>query len=96
MIGRCPRCGKAIEWAAGGGPLARGNLYRPFCSDRRWPFGQRCKLIDLGKWIDEEYRIAGEDSPSRVKGEGREGVVYSISPSCHSLSSNAIFFHFIE
>jgi endogenous inhibitor of DNA gyrase (YacG/DUF329 family) len=58
--------------------LARGNLYRPFCSDRRWPFGQRCKLIDLGnrrwplgQWIDEEYRIAGEDSPSREKGEGR-------------------------
>ena len=31
--GRCPRCRKAIEW--------KGNLYRPFCSDRRWPFGQR-------------------------------------------------------
>jgi endogenous inhibitor of DNA gyrase (YacG/DUF329 family) len=64
--GRCPRCGKAIEWAAGGGPLAKGNLYRPFCSER-------CKLIDLGKWIDEEYRIAGENPPSKETGEGRGG-----------------------
>jgi endogenous inhibitor of DNA gyrase (YacG/DUF329 family) len=44
--GRCPRCGKAITWA--------GNLYRPFCSET-------CKLIDLGKWIDEEYRIANDN-----------------------------------
>jgi endogenous inhibitor of DNA gyrase (YacG/DUF329 family) len=24
----------------------------PFCSDR-------CKLLDLGKWLGEDYRIAG-------------------------------------
>jgi endogenous inhibitor of DNA gyrase (YacG/DUF329 family) len=27
--------------------------YRPFCSER-------CKLIDLARWADGEYRIAGE------------------------------------
>ena len=27
-----------------------GNQFRPFCSDR-------CRLIDLGKWASDEYRI---------------------------------------
>jgi endogenous inhibitor of DNA gyrase (YacG/DUF329 family) len=27
--------------------------YQPFCSER-------CKLIDLARWADGEYRIAGE------------------------------------
>ena len=27
--------------------------YRPFC-------GKRCKLIDLSRWLDEEYRISEE------------------------------------
>ena len=30
------------------------NKYRPFCS-------QRCKLIDLGQWADESYRLPAED-----------------------------------
>ncbi len=29
-----------------------GNRSFPFCSDR-------CRLIDLSKWLGEEYRIAG-------------------------------------
>jgi endogenous inhibitor of DNA gyrase (YacG/DUF329 family) len=35
-----------------------GNRFFPFCSER-------CKLIDLGKWLGEEYRIpvAAEDGP---------------------------------
>jgi endogenous inhibitor of DNA gyrase (YacG/DUF329 family) len=39
----CPHCGKPVEWDA-------ANPYRPFCT-------QRCKLMDLGKWAAEEYRI---------------------------------------
>jgi endogenous inhibitor of DNA gyrase (YacG/DUF329 family) len=39
----CPTCGKEIEWDT-------HNRYRPFCSER-------CKLIDLGKWANEEYRV---------------------------------------
>ena len=27
--------------------------WRPFCSER-------CKLLDLGNWVDGRYRIAGE------------------------------------
>ena len=27
--------------------------WRPFC-------GERCKLLDLGNWVDGRYRVAGE------------------------------------
>jgi endogenous inhibitor of DNA gyrase (YacG/DUF329 family) len=43
----CPRCGQAVEWT----PASR---YRPFCSER-------CKLIDLGAWASEAYRIPTTD-----------------------------------
>jgi uncharacterized protein len=39
----CPECGTLSDFS----PL---NLYRPFCSER-------CKLIDLGVWASEGYRI---------------------------------------
>ncbi len=39
---KCPRCGKEV--------LFKNNPFRPFCSER-------CKLIDLGRWVSGEYRI---------------------------------------
>jgi endogenous inhibitor of DNA gyrase (YacG/DUF329 family) len=52
----CPHCGKEHQWDT-------GNRFRPFCSER-------CKLIDLGKWASEDYRVAqpeaeqpGQDLP---------------------------------
>ena len=39
----CPRCGNAVPWSA-------AYPYRPFCSER-------CKLVDLGAWASESYRI---------------------------------------
>jgi len=30
--------------------------FRPFCS-------ARCKMIDLGGWLDERYRIPSENEP---------------------------------
>jgi len=39
----CPTCGARAEYDP-------SNAYRPFCS-------QRCKLIDLGQWANEGYRI---------------------------------------
>lgn len=38
---RCPVCRKAAELA--------GECF-PFCS-------RRCQLVDLGRWLDEDYRI---------------------------------------
>jgi endogenous inhibitor of DNA gyrase (YacG/DUF329 family) len=43
---RCPRCGLRRAWA--------GNPHRPFCS-------LECRLIDLGDWLDERYRVAGPE-----------------------------------
>ena len=42
---RCPACRREFVW--------QGNPYRPFCS-------LTCRLIDLGIWLDEGYRIEGE------------------------------------
>ncbi len=51
---KCPQCGKETTW--------EGNPSRPFCSER-------CRLIDLGAWAGEEYRIPGEKKPSDDKPE---------------------------
>lgn len=48
---RCPRCGTTAAWA--------GNPHRPFC-------GITCRLIDLGRWLDERYRVAGEALPEEL------------------------------
>jgi endogenous inhibitor of DNA gyrase (YacG/DUF329 family) len=45
----CPTCKKETRW--------EDNSFRPFCSER-------CRLIDLGKWASEDYRIPGEKSDS--------------------------------
>jgi len=50
MLVKCPTCGRMVEWDV-------ANPHRPFCSER-------CKLIDLGAWISEEQRIAGEPVPA--------------------------------
>lgn len=43
----------------------RDNTHRPFCS-------LSCRLIDLGGWLDERYRIEGEHmSPSDGAPEDR-------------------------
>lgn len=44
----CPGCTKAVPWV----PASR---YRPFCSER-------CKLMDLGAWATERYRVSGDDA----------------------------------
>jgi len=45
---RCPQCGGESLWSA-------DNRYRPFCCER-------CKLIDLGAWASEAYRVPVEES----------------------------------
>jgi endogenous inhibitor of DNA gyrase (YacG/DUF329 family) len=44
----CPTCRATTAW--------QGNPHRPFCS-------LRCRLIDLGGWLDERYRFADEPVP---------------------------------
>jgi uncharacterized protein len=45
----CPQCGKSVEWTP-------ASCWRPFCSER-------CKMIDLGAWANESYRIRAVDAP---------------------------------
>jgi len=42
---KCPRCGQEVE---------KDGLYLPFCSER-------CRMIDLGTWLEEGFTINGED-----------------------------------
>ena len=44
----CPQCKKLIEYNL-------TNKFRPFCCER-------CQLIDLGDWANENFRIA-DDRP---------------------------------
>ncbi len=41
----CPTCKRKLP--ASGGP----NSYEPFCSER-------CRLVDLGAWLDGAHRIS--------------------------------------
>jgi uncharacterized protein len=51
----CPRCRRAVPWTT--------NPHRPFCS-------LSCRLLDLGVWLDDGYRIEAEPLSS----EGESGV----------------------
>ena len=45
---KCPTCHKETEF--------EGNPFRPFCSER-------CKMIDLGRWSGEQYRVPSMEKP---------------------------------
>ncbi|MEO8302822.1 MAG: DNA gyrase inhibitor YacG [Betaproteobacteria bacterium] len=49
----CPCCGKPVEWTS-------ASRWRPFCSER-------CKMIDLGAWASEAYRVP-DAMPTDVEG----------------------------
>jgi endogenous inhibitor of DNA gyrase (YacG/DUF329 family) len=46
----CSICGAAVAARA-------ENPAFPFC-------GERCRLIDLGRWLGEEYRVPDEKLPA--------------------------------
>ncbi|MBU1213889.1 MAG: DNA gyrase inhibitor YacG [Gammaproteobacteria bacterium] len=50
LVVTCPTCGKEHAWDT-------SNGFRPFCSER-------CRLIDLGKWANEEYRVEQRERDS--------------------------------
>jgi uncharacterized protein len=51
----CPTCKRPS--------VKDGNKVFPFCCER-------CQLVDLGKWLAEDYRIPGEPDPNAKPGEG--------------------------
>ena len=50
----CPNCKKQSEYSA-------DNPFRPFCSER-------CKLIDLGDWANDNYKIPDNKPPDTLDG----------------------------
>ncbi len=50
----CRRCKKVLQYER-----VKDLPHFPFCSEK-------CKLLDLGKWLDAEHRIAGD---SEVEGK---------------------------
>jgi endogenous inhibitor of DNA gyrase (YacG/DUF329 family) len=55
----CPQCGARVAWT----PASR---FRPFCSER-------CRLIDLGAWASESYRVpVPEDATDAGDQRGEE------------------------
>ena len=58
----CPQCGTAVAWTT-------ASQWRPFCSER-------CKLIDLGAWAAERYRVPAveppDDDPAGREGDARQ------------------------
>ncbi len=45
MAHKCPTCKRAVL------PREKNPLF-PFCCER-------CRAVDLGKWLGEEYRVGG-------------------------------------
>jgi len=50
---RCPACKKKAE--------KQDNQFFPFCCER-------CKLIDLGSWLDGKYIIPDREAPPDNEG----------------------------
>jgi len=54
---RCPKCGRVFDPA--------GSKAFPFCSER-------CQMIDLGSWLDEDYGLP-EDIEGAIEDLAGEG-----------------------
>ena len=48
----CPKCGLKFNY--------HDSEHRPFCS-------KRCKMVDLGHWLDESYTVPSEEKPEQEK-----------------------------
>ena len=59
---KCPRCKSELTYR--NEQDIKNTPYFPFCSER-------CKLIDLGKWAKEEYRVP----LSMEEAKENEGIV---------------------
>ena len=50
---KCPTCHTSVEWS-------EKSQFRPFCSDK-------CRLIDLGDWANENHAIPGREGEAEWK-----------------------------
>jgi endogenous inhibitor of DNA gyrase (YacG/DUF329 family) len=65
---RCPICKKPLPDRGGDSPAP---AHFPFCSDR-------CKLIDLGRWLDGRYQVpvVEEDESDSASARPTRDVVH--------------------
>lgn len=42
----CPSCGESFSYYT--------SEFRPFCSER-------CRMVDLGQWLREDYKVPGRE-----------------------------------
>ncbi len=54
--GKTIKCSQCRKTAA-----INNNPYRPFCSER-------CKMIDLGSWLTEQYKVGEEKDAESEEG----------------------------
>ena len=54
----CPTCRKAFTVEE-----VDGALFRPFCSER-------CKMVDLGRWLDGSYKVSEPANPADLEESG--------------------------
>jgi endogenous inhibitor of DNA gyrase (YacG/DUF329 family) len=65
---RCPSCEMFVE-------VAPTSKFLPFCSER-------CRLVDLGRWLNEEHTLTCEDEADDQAGtQQRNGPV--LPPGWH-------------
>jgi endogenous inhibitor of DNA gyrase (YacG/DUF329 family) len=70
MMPRCPICNREVHPPKPGEVHPSGRRVFPFCSER-------CRQVDLGKWLEEEYRVPiaswgeDEDGAETTESEGR-------------------------
>jgi endogenous inhibitor of DNA gyrase (YacG/DUF329 family) len=55
---KCPTCRQPVAY--------QDNPYRPFCSER-------CKLLDFGAWVNEEYAVPADEPAPPPEGADEEG-----------------------
>ena len=55
QIFKCPNCDKSVS-------IDSSNRYRPFCSER-------CRMIDLGEWMEEGYAISDQSNANHAEHE---------------------------
>ena len=57
---KCPECGTSCRFDT-------SNEHRPFCSER-------CKMLDLGAWASESYKVAGSEADEDLMSEDTEAA----------------------
>jgi endogenous inhibitor of DNA gyrase (YacG/DUF329 family) len=68
----CPTCGKTIEYRS----VADVPSF-PFCSER-------CRLVDLGRWLDEGYVISQPLAPAEKRDAEDDEADETRSPAPNS------------